>query len=246
MQVPDTIGSPKPADLAARLLDVADAVAKDAEAATAAIRALTDQAHQIADLAASLSEAASRLGDGIDAQLESLTHTRTELAVNRSSIMTLEQVPDRLAAIAQTMERIAAQSRLLSLNARIEASRGSEDNRGIAAVVGEMVQLSDRTRAATDEVALSAAAISSEVRAARAIVASQDDLTASHANLIATARANIDQQHRATSALQDVAAAGAERVDAAASLIGRVGASAVAVRLLSRQIGRLVAPAEAG
>lgn len=226
--------------IAARLTDIAGCVASEAEAATAVMRGTTEQAHRIAQLAAALAEAASAIEEGARRQTETLAHARATLAINKPVIDALTRSAEGVASISVTVSDIARESQMLSLNARIEAARSGGDAGGAFAVVAaEMSALSGRTKLATDDIAERAAGIARDVGAAEDVVAAHEALAAEQDELLLTSLDQAQRQREAAAELLMITTDTVDTVDRTAAAIGRVGANAVAARMLARQLTKL-------
>ncbi|WP_438861955.1 methyl-accepting chemotaxis protein [Paractinoplanes abujensis] len=83
----------------------------------------------------------------------------------------LGQASAEINAVVQSIQSIAAQTKLLALNATIEAARAGESGKGFAVVAGEVKELSTETERATDEVSDKVNAIQARVDAVTASLA---------------------------------------------------------------------------
>ncbi|MDR3480103.1 MAG: methyl-accepting chemotaxis protein [Burkholderiaceae bacterium] len=88
----------------------------------------------------------------VDHGLEGI-RAATKDAESASTVMRgLKEKSSRIHVITEVIEEIAARTNLLALNAAIEAARAGEHGRGFAVVAGEVRQLAQRTKSATDEI----------------------------------------------------------------------------------------------
>ena len=91
---------------------------------------------------------------------------------------------ERIGSIVQLIERIAKETRLLALNANIEAARAGNAGRGFAVVANEVKNLADQTNRATGE-------IRSEIQAMQAVIRDTADAIGDVAVKVDIATGNI-------------------------------------------------------
>ena len=92
-----------------------------------------------------IAESRTLIGGAVQ-EIDRLTGAINHIEERLGSFGTLLQQVGR---VAESIGRIARQTRLLSLNAGVEASRAGDAGRGFAVVAGEVKTLAEETRAAT-------------------------------------------------------------------------------------------------
>lgn len=172
-------------------------------------------------------------------QTETLAHARATLAINKPVIDALTRSADGVASISVTVSDIARESQMLSLNARIEAARSGATGEAFAVVAAEMSGLSGRTKLATDEIGERAAGIARDVGAAEDVVAAHEALAAEQDELLITSLDQAQRQREAAAELLMITTDTVDTVDRTAAAIRRVGANAVAAKMLARQLAKL-------
>lgn len=137
-------------------------IGQDVLAANAIVTGSEQNASTTEQIAAN-AERASKVAADVRAQsvagrvevvqgLEQIGKARND-AQNASSMMTeLQEKSRRIHGITEVISEIAARTNLLALNAAIEAARAGEHGRGFAVVAGEVRQLAQRTKEATDDI----------------------------------------------------------------------------------------------
>jgi methyl-accepting chemotaxis protein len=117
-------------------------------------------------------EAASTAGTEIAESRTLIGNTVTNIAELSAAVMRIEErlgsfstVLKEIGGVSTTIETIARQTRLLSLNAGIEAARAGEAGRGFAVVAGEVKNLAEETRSATDRIGSILKSLGSQIEA---------------------------------------------------------------------------------
>lgn len=88
----------------------------------------------------------------VDKGLNQITLAGDEAKAASVMMAALQDKSRRIHVITEVINEIAARTNLLALNAAIEAARAGEQGRGFAVVAGEVRQLAQRTKSATDDI----------------------------------------------------------------------------------------------
>ncbi|WP_407659649.1 methyl-accepting chemotaxis protein [Massilia endophytica] len=88
----------------------------------------------------------------VDQGLERISTARRDAQTAAETMASLQEKAKRIYGFTNAITEISARTNLLALNAAIEAARAGEQGRGFAVVAGEVRQLAQRTKEATDEI----------------------------------------------------------------------------------------------
>lgn len=102
----------------------------------------------------------------VDRGLQQINDARQDAQAGSGLMDALQKKSRRIQVITEVINEIAARTNLLALNAAIEAARAGEHGRGFAVVAGEVRQLAQRTKSATDDIALMVREINEEAERA--------------------------------------------------------------------------------
>jgi methyl-accepting chemotaxis protein len=134
------------------VLGAARRVSEDGEHVTVASHQADSNAQTIAaaaqELAASIAEISRQVERSTGAAQDAASRSQAARDVARN----LTDVSDRIGSIVALIETIAKETRMLALNASIEAVRAGEAGRGFSVVANEVKLLADQTNAATSNI----------------------------------------------------------------------------------------------
>ena len=154
----------------------------------------------VASVELTVSDVSLRMADAAAAVEGAESGAGTALA----HIVDLTEVASRISAIVVVISDIAARTKLLALNASIEASRAGTAGKGFAVVAAEVKNLAAQTARATDEVETHIDAIQSATRQAGDVIRTLSAQVSAVSQAAGSVVVAIRQQRTAT---DDIAAA---------------------------------------
>jgi methyl-accepting chemotaxis protein len=157
--------------------------AKAADQTGSAAAASDDTANNVNMVAAASEELTASIQEIARHVVQATNVVREAGSTTESSAAEIEGLAaagQRIGAVIDLIQAIAAQTNLLALNATIEAARAGDAGRGFAVVAEEVKSLANQTAKATEEIALQVAGIQtstkSAVEAVRNVAASMTEI----------------------------------------------------------------------
>jgi len=144
-----------------------------------------------AESAAGASRMSAETADQGGAVMQEAATTMEKIAAATSSVSekmsSLAHRSEEIGKVVSVIQEISEQTNLLALNAAIEAARAGEHGRGFAVVAGEVRRLAERTKGATEEIAVTIRSIQEETQETLQVM--QDSRAAVEAGMGKTAHA---------------------------------------------------------
>lgn len=151
-------------------------IAQDVQAANGIVAGSEQNASTTEQIAANAERASKVAADvrtesvagraEVDLGLAQIGKARNDAQSASAMMSTLQEKSKRIHGITEVISEIAARTNLLALNAAIEAARAGEHGRGFAVVAGEVRQLAQRTKEATDDIGAMVRSITEEAERA--------------------------------------------------------------------------------
>lgn len=123
------------------------------EEMAAAVQQVAYDAEQVARQSSEIEQSAKKGAERIQQVAATIRQVSQQMAGMQEKVGMLSESSKQMEGILRTVDGIAKQTNLLSLNAAIEAARAGQHGRGFAVVAEEVRKLSDRTSASLREIA---------------------------------------------------------------------------------------------
>lgn len=116
------------------------------------VKQTSDRAQQVAEASKQSVNISLNGQESVSNSIDGMKLIRQRVESIAENILMLSERTQQIGEIIDTVNEIAAQSKLLALNASIEAARAGEEGKGFAVVAMEVRQLAEQSRDATSRV----------------------------------------------------------------------------------------------
>jgi len=223
--------------------------AQETSAQSNTVAAASEQATSNVQTVASATEELSASVREIQARMESsgqmVAEAASQASATNGKVRDLTAAAEKIGAIVNLINDIAAQTNLLALNATIEAARAGDAGKGFAVVASEVKNLAGQTAKATDEIAAQVKSIQEATGASAAAIEGITQMIYSVRQESSDVSAAIGQQGAATQEIaRNVAEAAAGTREVSGSIISvseaaqRTGSAAAQVLSAAEELAK--------
>ncbi|HWI60343.1 MAG TPA: globin-coupled sensor protein [Symbiobacteriaceae bacterium] len=155
------------ADSSQDLAAAAEESSASSEEMAASVAQVAGDAHEVAAQSEEIRRSAEQGARRMQQVAGTIRQVAEQMAAMQQKVVLMAESSREMEGILRTVDGIAKQTNMLSLNAAIEAARAGQHGRGFAVVAEEVRKLSDRTSASLREIARLIATSNSHVQAVR-------------------------------------------------------------------------------
>lgn len=224
------------ADYAYSLSELAIITEEQSTSVTTTAGNTADNAHAISQSTRELQQSVEEIVTQIKRQNELVTTVSRETIESRNNIDRLQQATEQIRGIIKTIKDITQKSKVLAINATIEAARYGRRGAGFLVVANEMKDLSSKTETAADDITSRTEAIYSAgqvfVNTIYDIEKKVSDLTEITGSIGKTA----ENQNSATGAIAQKISSTSSDSNDVSTRIGKVNEAAVKTREMAAKV----------
>jgi len=173
-------------------------IAAAAQEMSATIAEISQNAERASGASRTSAETAAQGGVVMESTANTMQRISSATGTVTEKMDSLARSSNEIGKVIGVIQEISEQTNLLALNASIEAARAGEHGRGFAVVAGEVRRLAERTKGATEEIAVTVRNIQSETRETLDVMSQSSDAVASGISETANARSSLDMIIRAS------------------------------------------------
>lgn len=214
----------------ARAQRVAAASAQAADGVRSVAAAVEQLAATVRSITAQAAESARIVARAVDAA----TRTQGQVEGLHGAAQTIGKVVDLINSVSE-------QTKLLALNASIEAARAGDAGRGFAVVAAEVKSLAGQTGQATHEIVAQVTTIQQRTQEAVTAIGGIAAIVGEVDQIARTIAAAVDEQSRATEDIARNLGVAADSTEDVSQTIGGVSAAATDAAAMAEQVGAAVA-----
>ena len=141
-------------DTAGELSKLASDTEDQTHEATQSASRTEEQTNTVSGSTRQLQLAVADINDQVSKQTGLISDINTVATASREDILELTRASEQISEIVHIVKNLAGETKLLALNARIEAARSGAAGKGFTVVAGEVRGLSLQTEAANEDIAV--------------------------------------------------------------------------------------------